>query len=68
MTYEILKLDFNESSNIWVIQVRRRDGRRGQVQLSPEAFKVVRANPMGQFMLFAWFGRASYHAEERVAT
>lgn len=68
MMYKILKLDFNDVKNTWVLQIERRDGRRGEVRFSPDAFKIVRGNAMGQFLLWSWFGRAQYQAEEQPST
>jgi hypothetical protein len=59
MLPQILTVDFNESGNIWIVRVRREDGRECQANISPNAFKVVRGTPMGQFMLFSLLSRAS---------
>jgi hypothetical protein len=59
MPFVILKVDWNEGANSWIIRLRRvKDGRVCQAQFSPEAFKAVRAHTMGQFLLHTWFGRA----------
>lgn len=60
----ILKVDCDESGT-WIIQLRREDGQTCQAKFTHEAFKTVRACPMGQFLLHTWFGRASVVPEVR---
>lgn len=67
MPFEILKLDFNERTNLWTLEIRR-EGRCGVLQLPWDAFKHMRANPMGQFLLYGWLGRAKYQAEAQPST
>jgi hypothetical protein len=67
MIPRILKVDFNESSKCWIVQLRLPDGRRTQAQLGPSAFQAARSCPMGQFLLHAWFSRASVMPEEQPA-
>lgn len=59
MLPKIVKVDFVEGANVWVVRLRLPDGRYAQAQLGPNSFTTVRGCHMGQFMLQAWLTRAS---------
>jgi hypothetical protein len=68
--WNILKVDFNAQSNVWVIQLQLPDGRKATAQFTPDAFKAARSCAMGQFLLHSWFSRATIQpspTEEKVA-
>ena len=67
--FTILKVDFlADGQGLWIVKVRRPDGRVCQAQFSTDVWAVVRSCAMGQFLLYAWLTRATViHEEQPVA-
>jgi len=69
LMYKILKVDhLADGQGLWIVKVRRPDGRVCQAQFSADVFLAVRSCVMGQFLLHAWLTRASVLPEETQPT
>lgn len=68
MLPKILSVDFVEPAKIWTIRLRKQDGREYEARFTADAFKRVRACPLGQFMLYAWLSRVNAGEAQPVPT
>jgi len=55
----ILTLDYDKSANLWLVQLRRADGKQCSVKLYQDAFEYVNKHPLGQILLHMWFSKAT---------
>lgn len=58
MTLSISSLDFNSSSKVWQVYVKRPDGTLGYLQLSEDTFVTCGSHLLGQLMLQCWLSRS----------